>query len=127
MIVSYVGYARSRSMRIVAPYTRRAPMTEEPPAPDIPRSPTSGDRSVVQPTPLRGAPRRSPKTAEIVARHLADYIIDNELPEGSPLPTEREMLEMLDIGRGTLREALRLRESWGPVEIRQGPQGGPVV
>src|SRR5262245_31222726 len=70
---------------------------------------------------------RNVKTSERVARELATYIIDARLPEGAVLPVEREMLETLSISRATLREALRLLESWGLVEVRPGPKGGPVV
>jgi GntR family transcriptional repressor for pyruvate dehydrogenase complex len=71
--------------------------------------------------------RRSPKTSEVIARDLANYIIDNNLPEGAMLPVEKEMLESLGVGRTTLREALRLLETRGVLVIRAGPKGGPVV
>ena len=71
--------------------------------------------------------RRSPKISEVIARELADHIIDAHLPEGAVLPNEKEMLEKLGVGRATLREALRLLESRGLVEVRPGPGGGPVV
>ena len=49
---------------------------------------------------------RSPKTSERIARELATSIVDRDLPEGSKLPTEREMVEEFGVGRTTLREAL---------------------
>jgi DNA-binding FadR family transcriptional regulator len=63
----------------------------------------------------------------VIARELANYIIDNNLPEGTMLPVEKEMLESLGVGRTTLREALRLLETRGVLSIRAGPKGGPVV
>lgn len=71
--------------------------------------------------------RRTRKTSELVARDLASYIVDNDLPVGTRLPTERELVEVLGVGRTTLREALRLLESRGVISIRAGRQGGPVV
>jgi DNA-binding FadR family transcriptional regulator len=65
--------------------------------------------------------------SEIVARHLANYIIDNNLPVGALLPIEKVMLDNLGVGRSTLREALRLLEAQGLLTIRYGPKGGPVV
>lgn len=70
---------------------------------------------------------RTQKTAEVVARHLAEFMIKNDLQEGSRLPAEKAMLELLGVGRGTLREALRLLEANGIVSIRTGPRGGPIV
>lgn len=71
--------------------------------------------------------RRTRKTSELLARDLATYIVDKQLPEGTRLPTEKEMLESLGVGRTTLREALRLLETRGVISIRAGRQGGPVV
>lgn len=71
--------------------------------------------------------KRNLKTSELIARDLAAYIVDQELPEGTSLPPEREMVESFGIGRNTLREALRLLETRGVLTIRSGPGGGPVV
>lgn len=43
------------------------------------------------------------------------------------LPPEHALLEELEVGRGTLREGLRLLELQGIVAMKAGPQGGPVV
>jgi DNA-binding FadR family transcriptional regulator len=90
------------------------------PAPKTPQTP---DRS------LAGLPRRprNPKRSELVARDLAAYIVDQDLPEGTALPPEREMVASLGVGRNTLREALRLLETRGVLTIRSGPGGGPIV
>lgn len=79
------------------------------------------------PPSVGGDGRRNPKASELIARGLANHIIDSNLAEGSMLPTEREMVETLGVGRTTLREALRLLETRGVLRIRPGPRGGPVV
>lgn len=71
--------------------------------------------------------RRTPKASEVIARDLAAHIVDAGLEEGAMLPTEREMVETLGVGRTTLREALRLLETRGVLTIRPGPRGGPAV
>jgi DNA-binding FadR family transcriptional regulator len=76
---------------------------------------------------MKSARPRNLKTSERVARELVAYIVDEDLPEGTTLPPERIMLETLDIGRTSLREALRLLETRGVITIRSGPGGGPVV
>jgi DNA-binding FadR family transcriptional regulator len=70
---------------------------------------------------------RAPKTSELIARELAAYIVDNDLPAGTRLPNERDMVASLGVGRNTLREALRNLETRGVIRIRAGRQGGPVV
>ncbi|QZH60907.1 FadR family transcriptional regulator [Mycolicibacterium farcinogenes] len=70
---------------------------------------------------------RSLKMSEQIARHMVDFILSNELTPGTRLPVESELCRTLDVGRNTLREAMRLLEAWGVVEIRQGRNGGAVV
>jgi GntR family transcriptional regulator, transcriptional repressor for pyruvate dehydrogenase complex len=71
--------------------------------------------------------QRTPKASERLARHLATSIVEGQFQEGARLPHESEMLAQLEVGRATLREALRLLEVWGLVVIRTGPGGGPTV
>lgn len=49
------------------------------------------------------------------------------LKAGSMLPAERELKEQFSISRGTLREALRVLEQKGLIEIRTGVTGGSMV
>jgi GntR family transcriptional repressor for pyruvate dehydrogenase complex len=80
-----------------------------------------------QPPPLVASHRRSPKQSELIARDLASYIVKSDLPPGTPLPHERDMVQSLGVGRTTLREALRLLETRGVITIRSGRHGGPIV
>jgi DNA-binding FadR family transcriptional regulator len=70
---------------------------------------------------------RPPKTASLVARSIVHQITSRQLKPGDMLPGEREMLVEYAVGRGTLREALRLLEMQGVITIRPGPGGGPTV
>jgi DNA-binding FadR family transcriptional regulator len=58
---------------------------------------------------------------------IVDDILNRGIKVGAMLPPESEMLEEYDIGRGTLREALRLLEVQGLISMKSGPGGGPVV
>ncbi len=73
------------------------------------------------------APIRLPKTGEVVAERLRRQIARGELTIGQRLPPEDELTAVFGIARTTLREALRILESQGLVEIRRGRTGGPVV
>lgn len=81
----------------------------------------------MQPVAMSAFKQRTPKASERLARHLATSIVEGQFEEGARLPHESEMLSQLQVGRATLREALRLLEVWGLVVIRTGPGGGPIV
>ncbi|MFF3573888.1 FadR/GntR family transcriptional regulator [Nocardia jiangxiensis] len=70
---------------------------------------------------------RAMKQSEIVARQIVARIVRDQLPEGTRLPNEKAMVEEYQVGRSTLREALRLLESRGVLSIRSGRDGGPSV
>jgi DNA-binding FadR family transcriptional regulator len=67
------------------------------------------------------------KAGEALARDIVRYIVDNDLPEGTRLPVEKQMVADSGRARSTLREALRHLETRGAIHIRQGIAGGPVV
>jgi GntR family transcriptional repressor for pyruvate dehydrogenase complex len=55
---------------------------------------------------------------------IRDAILSGDLPEGERLPNERDLAERFEVGRPTVREALRSLETLGIVEIRAGRTGG---
>ena len=73
------------------------------------------------------AARKPMKAAEQLAGEILGYIVDNGLQPGTRLAPERQMLADTGRARGTLREALRLLESRGVVEVRPGAAGGAFV
>ena len=76
----------------------------------------------------RAAPvQKRPKAAEQLADEILAYIVDYRLEPGTRLAPERQMLAETGRARGTLREALRLLESRGVVEVRAGSAGGAFV
>lgn len=62
-----------------------------------------------------------------VVAQIQDAVLDGRLKAGQRLPAERELGEMFGTSRGTLREALRVLEQKGLIEIRLGVGGGAVV
>ncbi|MFO7708600.1 MAG: FCD domain-containing protein [Desulfobacterales bacterium] len=63
---------------------------------------------------------------EVVAQ-IEEAILTGRIATGQTLPSERDLKEMFQISRGTLREALRVLEQKGLIEIRLGVGGGSVV
>jgi GntR family transcriptional repressor for pyruvate dehydrogenase complex len=62
-----------------------------------------------------------------VVEQIQEAIIDGHLKVGDRLPAERELKAMLQTSRSTLREALRVLEQKGLIEIKLGTGGGAVV
>jgi len=65
--------------------------------------------------------------SEAIARDIVRRIGAEELTPGTQLPPEAKMLEEYRVGRGSLREALRILEVHGLISIKPGPRGGPTV
>jgi GntR family transcriptional repressor for pyruvate dehydrogenase complex len=77
------------------------------------------------PHPLGGW--RAPKVSQKVAMAVVEDIVARELRPGDRLPPEAEMMERYRISRASLREGLRLLETYGVITIRQGQRGGPEI
>lgn len=58
--------------------------------------------------------------SQVVMEKIQDMIIDGELKIGDKLPPERELTEVLGVGRPALREALKALEVMGLIESRHG-------
>ena len=71
-----------------------------------------------------------PKHARIF-QHVVDEIqtaiLDGRLKPGDQLPAEMKLKEMFDTSRGSIREALRVLEQKGLIDIKTGVAGGAVV
>ena len=66
------------------------------------------------------------KLREQIADRIQEMIATNQLKSGQQLPSEREMAKIVDVNRGTVREAIRLLEQRGLIEMRVG-SGAYVV
>ncbi|MCM2580024.1 FadR/GntR family transcriptional regulator [Streptomyces meridianus] len=63
-----------------------------------------------------------------VAEQIEDRILGGDLPPGSRLPAERELVNQFAVGRSTVREALRVLQSAGLIRSRPGdPLGAEVL
>jgi GntR family transcriptional repressor for pyruvate dehydrogenase complex len=60
------------------------------------------------------------RVSEEIAGQVRDLILAGRLRPGDRLPAERELAGRLRVGRSALREALRVMESLGIIEVRPG-------
>jgi DNA-binding FadR family transcriptional regulator len=85
------------------------------PAGDVSRRPRHEPAPSIPPA-RSGRPSRAVEVQEAVK----DIILRRKLSAGDPLPTEFELMEELGIGRNSVREALKVLEAVGIVDIRHG-------
>lgn len=57
---------------------------------------------------------------ERVSKQIADLIAERKIKAGEKLPNEFDMAQQLNVGRGTIREAVKILVSRNVVEIRRG-------
>ncbi|WP_372347139.1 FadR/GntR family transcriptional regulator [Streptomyces sp. KL116D] len=63
-----------------------------------------------------------------VAEQIEERILNGDLPPGSRLPAERDLVTRFGVGRSTVREALRVLQSAGLIRSRPGdPLGAEVL
>lgn len=75
---------------------------------------------------IDGTNKASGKWVE-VARKIAAELAENRVQPGEALNVEADYIERYGVSRATLREALRLLQYLGLVEIRMGRTGGIVL
>ena len=73
------------------------------------------------------SPMEVPKASDVLANELRERILSGEFKEGTPLPSERELVLQTKMSRTTVREALRILEVQALVRIRAGRAGGAFV
>jgi DNA-binding FadR family transcriptional regulator len=76
---------------------------------------------------FQSKPVKPKKSAEIVADRLRLAIVSGDLTKGQGLPVERDLIESFGVSRATMREALRILETEGLLEITRGAKGGAKV
>jgi len=61
-----------------------------------------------------------PNRASRIAAQVVDIIETQKLRAGDSLPPERQLAELLEVSRPSLREALHILQAQGLVEIKHG-------
>jgi GntR family transcriptional regulator, transcriptional repressor for pyruvate dehydrogenase complex len=73
------------------------------------------------------SPVNDRRISELIVDQVRGLIREQQLNPGDRLPAERELCERFGVSRVTVREALRVLEANGLVEIRVGARGGAFV
>ena len=60
------------------------------------------------------------RLSEAAIEQIKQFIVNENLEPGSKLPSERALVEALGVGRSSIREALRILEIMGLVEVLPG-------
>lgn len=72
-------------------------------------------------------PVQTGRVSEQIVERVKDAIRSGQLTVGQRLPAERQLTEQLNVSRVTVRDALRILEARGLIEIRVGAHGGAFV
>ncbi|UQS26658.1 FCD domain-containing protein [Amycolatopsis thermalba] len=61
-----------------------------------------------------------PQLGDEISKRIIDLIIERDLPPGSPMPTELDLMADIGVSRNSIREAIRALRALGIVEVRHG-------
>lgn len=78
-------------------------------------------------SPVAFTPIEPLRAHEYVAEQLRHHIVLGLIPVGAALPTERDLAQMLRVGRNTIKAALHILEAENLIETRRGRTGGTFV
>jgi DNA-binding FadR family transcriptional regulator len=67
------------------------------------------------------------KRSDRIANDIKRWVIENDLSQGDKLPNEKQLADIFQCAKGTIREALKSLEVQGLITIRTGPAGGATL
>ena len=67
------------------------------------------------------------RVSQVIVDQVKQLMREGKLVTGDRLPSERDMCQQFNVSRVTVREALRVLEANGLIEIRVGARGGAFV
>ncbi len=70
---------------------------------------------------------KASRISENIVEQIRSAILDGELKIGDQLPPEKEFAKHFGVSKSSLREAYRVLEAYGLLEIRQGMSGGAFI
>ncbi len=73
------------------------------------------------------AATKTEKVSDRIIVQIRDAVLSGRLKPGDRLASERELIAQFEVSKATMREALRVLEAMGLVQIKKGTQGGVFV
>lgn len=73
------------------------------------------------------SPLKTKRRFEEISAKIKELIFKGVLKPGDRLPSEVELARQFNVGRQTIREALRLLELSGFITVQRGGAGGPII
>jgi len=73
------------------------------------------------------APLKKRRYSDQIADVIRERILKERLRNGTSLPSEQELAQEFQVSRSVVREALRILEISGLVNVKKGPSGGIFV
>jgi GntR family transcriptional repressor for pyruvate dehydrogenase complex len=67
------------------------------------------------------------RVSDSVLKQIKQSIINGIYRPGDKLPSEKELMEVFNVSRGSLREALRTLDEFGFIVVKPGASGGAYV
>lgn len=92
----------------------------------MPRDERAARNRSANPARPQASPLRIPKAAEVIADSIRRDIVTGRLEVGQSLPAESGLMELFGVSRPTIREAYRILESEGLIELRRGARGAQI-
>ncbi|MCB2225620.1 MAG: FadR family transcriptional regulator [Desulfarculaceae bacterium] len=73
------------------------------------------------------AANKTEKVSDRIIEQIRDAVLSGQIKPGDRLASEKELIAQFGVSKATMREALRVLEAMGLVEIRKGTTGGVFV
>jgi len=67
------------------------------------------------------------KRGDVIADSIKQWIVNDKLRPGDRLPAEKQLAEKYQVGKASIREALKSLEVQGLIRTSTGPMGGPAI
>ncbi|MFH1115607.1 MAG: FCD domain-containing protein [Pseudomonadota bacterium] len=73
------------------------------------------------------AAAKSERVSDRIVLQIRDAVLSGRLKPGDKVASEKELVSQFGVSKATMREALRVLEAMGLVELRKGVQGGAFI